>query len=143
MAGSGLTRTVNGFKHVLARATSGYNIARMQDSPGRDEFRGRSHKSTFRSLDDDSMDVTVRGFDEVHAEAVHGGVDIGKMHDTAGNNHLTGTGDNAQMYINDGGSLDLLYELIAFETVKAYWSTGTNTKDLIPPLDFTYDEEFL
>lgn len=143
MAGSGLTRTASGFNHVLARATGGYDIARLEDSPGRDEFRGRSHKSTFLSLDDDALDVTVRAFDEVHAQAVHGGIDIGKMHDTAGDNHLTGTGDNAQMYINSAGSLDLLYEVIAFENVKAYWSTGTDTKDIVPPTDFTYYEEFL
>ncbi len=143
MTGSGLTRTANGFKHVLARATNGYDIARLQDSPGRDEYRGKSHKSTFRSLDDDALDMTVRAFDEVYAESVNGGSDIGKMHDTAGDDHLTGTGDNAQMYINDAGTLDLLYEVVAFDTVKAYWSTGTNTKDIVEPTDFTYYEEFV
>lgn len=143
MTGSGLTRTANGFGHVLARATSGFDIARLQDSPGRDEFRGRGHKSTFRSLQDDSLDMTVRAFDEVYAESVNGGTDIGKMHDTAGDNHLTGTGNNAQMYINDAGTLDLLYEVVGFETVKAYWSTGTDTKEIVPPTDFTYYEVFL
>ena len=47
------------------------------------------------------------------------------------------------MSVDNGGPLDLLYEVIAFETVKAYWSTGTDATDLVPPMDFTYYEEFL
>ena len=47
------------------------------------------------------------------------------------------------MYIDDGGPLDLLYEVIGFATVKAYWTTGTNTTALVSPLDFDYVEEFL
>ncbi|MHB8900228.1 MAG: hypothetical protein ACYC6Y_15875, partial [Thermoguttaceae bacterium] len=143
MAGGGMTRTVSGFAQVLAYATGGTDVAQMDDSPGRDEFRGRSHKSTFRSLDDASMNVTVRAFDEVHARATHGGADIGKMHDTAGNNYLSGTGNHAEMSINDGGPLDLLYEVIAFETVKAYWTTGINSTNLVAPTDYAYFEEFL
>ena len=143
MTGSGLARTATGFDHVLAYSARGYDIARLQDSPGRDEFRGRAHKATFRSIKDTTFDMTVRAFEEVYAESVNGGSDVGKMHDTVGDNHLTGTGDNAQMYINDAGTLDLLYEVIAFDYVKAYWSTGTDTKDIVPPTDFTYYEEFL
>jgi hypothetical protein len=140
MANGVLTYAANGFERVLARSKTGYDIARLQDSPEDDELRGRSHKTTFRSLESSDFELTVRAFEEVHAEAVFGGDDIGKMHDTAGDDHLTATGDNAQMYRNNGGILDLLYQVIAFERVKAYWSTGTNTKDIIPPLDFIYME---
>ncbi len=143
MVGGGLTCTATGFTHVLAHAMSGYDIARLEDSPGRDEFRGRSHKVTLRSLDNDAMDLTARAFDEVYAEAAFGGADIAKLHDTAGDNRLTGTGDNAQMYIDGGGTLDLLYEVIGFATVKAYWTTGANATDLVSPLDFDYVEAFL
>ena len=143
MTGSGLTRTATGFEHVLARAARGYDIARLQDSPARDEFRGRAHKATFRSIKSTAFDMTVRAFEEVHAESVNGGADVGKMHDTVGDNHLTGTGNNAQMYINDTETLDLLYDVIDFAYVKAYWSTGTDTKDIVPPTDFTYYEVFL
>lgn len=143
MVGGGLTCTAAGFTHVLAHGMSGYDIARLEDSPGRDEFRGRSHKVTLRSLDNDAMDLTARAFDEVYAEAAFGGADIAKLHDTAGNNRLTGTGDNAQMYIDGGGTLDLLYEAIGFPTVKAYWTTGADTADLVPPLEYDYLEEFL
>jgi len=137
------TRIATGFDHLIAYASGGYDIARLQDSPGRDEFRGRSHKVTFRSRDDNALDLTVRAFDEVHAEAVHGGDDIGKMHDTLGDDLLTGTGNRASMSIDNGGSLDLLYEVIAFETVKAYWTTGTNTNNITPPIDYNFIEVFL
>ncbi len=140
MTGSGLVRTANGFTEVLARSTAGYDIAQLEDSPGRDEFRGRSHKSIFRSRDDAAMDITVRAFDEVYAEAVNGGADIAKMHDTSGDDYLYGSGDTAQMSAVDGATLDLLYQVTGFETVKAYWSTGTNTKDLVAPIDFVYQE---
>lgn len=128
-----------GFEHVLARSTGAYDVAHLQDSPGDDELRARSHKSTFQSA---QMDLTVRGFDEVHAEAVFGGNDIAKLHDTAGNNHLTASGNIARMWQNDG-VLDLLYEAIAFERVNAYWSTGTNTKDITLPIDFIFREIYL
>lgn len=137
------TRIATGFQHVLAWGSGGYDIARLQDSPGRDEFRGRSHKVTFRSRDDNALDLTVRAFDEVHAEAVHGGDDIGKLHDTLGDDLLTGTGNTAIMSIDNGGSLDLLYEIIAFETVKAYWTTGTNTNNFTLPIDYNFIEVFL
>ncbi len=143
MAGGGVTRTVSGFTQVLAHAAGGYDVARLQDSPGRDEFRGRSHKVTFRSLDDDLLNVTARAFDAVYAEASFGGADIAKLHDTAGDDYLSGTGNVGRLSTVGGGSLDLLYEATAFETVKVYWTTGSHINDLEPPLDYAYYEVFL
>ena len=60
MSGGGLQRTANGFDHVIARATSGYDVARLEDSPGRDEFRGRAHKSTSGVLTTALIDVRAR-----------------------------------------------------------------------------------
>ncbi len=137
MTSATLIRQATGFEEVLGRASSGYDIARLEDSPGDDELRSRSHKSVFRSLDDDALHVTVRAFDEVYAEAVHGGDDIGKMHDTAGDDELSGTGDTARLSWDDAGSLDLLYEMMAFETIKVYWTTGTNTDNTVLPIDYT------
>ena len=139
MANGTIAYQADGFQHVLARSLKNHDVAQLQDSPGNDEFRGRSHKSTFQS---DQMDITVRGFDEVHAQAVFGGNDIAKLHDTAGDDHLAASGNTARMWQN-GGALDLLYEAIAFERVNAYWSTGTNTKDITLPIDFIFREVYL
>ena len=120
------------FDQVIAYSTvGGVDKARFLDTTGTDEFRGRSHKSTFQGP---GVDYTVRKFEEVYAFSSNGGNDIAKFHDTAGDDYLEAhyTEDNATwaaMWAG-GQTQDLLYDVTGFPRVKAYQSEGPDTADL-------------
>ena len=120
----GFDITALAFDEVLARSTTGgYDKASLYDSPGKDVFRGRPHKSTFVGP---GLDFTVRQFEEVHVYAENGGNDIAKMHDTLGDDLLEVADGWAQLSINEG-EMQMLYEAVAFERVKAYHSSGNDS----------------
>ena len=76
-----------------------------------------------------------RKFDEYRFEGKHGGYDRAKLHDTALNDHVYASGNSASLYANPG-ELDLLYEVVDFEWVRLYASTGEDTLEKEEPLDF-------
>ena len=124
--------TAVGFTTIIARAGKGSaDVANFTDVPGEgprvdDVFYFKSHKTELVGQD---VTVTARAFDEVHAEASESGFDVARIYDTTGDDHFEFAGDVARLYRRVGTELDLLYETIGFERVKAYRSEGDDTKD--------------
>ncbi len=81
----------------------------------------RGHKTVLSS---DDVKVTVRAFDEIHATANESGRNVARIYDTVGDDHLEVVGDTARLYRRSGTELDLLYEAIGFEVVKARRDQG-------------------
>ena len=126
-----------GIAQVIAYAMRGNDVAYLLDSPGDDTVRARSHKTMLYDSDTKGKEysITARCFDTVHAQAVNGGFDMAKLHDTAGDDIFEATGDRGSMSI-DGGSADLLYDAEGFETVKIYSSAGSDRKQNAEETDF-------
>ncbi len=121
--------TAIGFGSITVRAGGGENdVARFTDLPDVDDtFYFRSHKAQLISSD---VRVTVRSFDRVHAAAGESGLDVARIYDTPGDEHLEVAGNTARLYRRIGDDLDLLYEAVAFERVKCYRTKGDDTKDV-------------
>ncbi len=124
----GRDHTASGFASLVARgASGGGDVANLTDVPGIDNvFYFRSHKTVLSS---DNVKVTVRLYDEVHATAGGEGYNVARIYDTSGDDLLEVAGDTARLYT--GTQLDLLYEAIGFDRVKAYSSAGgADTTDI-------------
>jgi hypothetical protein len=119
----------SGFRRVEVRAGVGHDVAYLTDTSGDgiDVFYLKSHKSQLVAQD---VNITVRSFDTVYADANQSGVDVARIYDTQGNDHLEVAGDIARLYRRNGNGLELLYETIAIERVKAYRTTGSDTQDI-------------
>ena len=129
MQSTGRNHKAVGFDRVIARAGDGTDdVAYFTDMPGddRDVFYFRSHKT---ELVGSATKITARAFDEVHAEAGQGGFNVARIYDTPADEHFEFIGDTARVYRRIGTELDLLYEVVAFERVKAYRTLGNDTKD--------------
>ena len=122
-----------GFSSVVARAGGGTgDVAHFTDIPGVDGevddiFYFKSHKT---QLVGKEVEITVRAFDEVHATAGETGLDVARIYDTAGDEHLDVAGDAVRCYRRNGTELDLVYEALHFERVKAYSTAGDDTTDI-------------
>ncbi len=126
--------TTEMFERVLTYSTAGGNdIARFYDSDDKEIFWGTSQKAIFSG---DDFEITARKFEKVEATSTPGTGDIAKLRDTEGDDHLVVTDESAKMYSVDGDDMDLLYEAFAFDQVKTYRSTGTDTKDVSDTVDF-------
>ncbi len=144
MTGAGFDVTVSGYDSLIAYASKGTDVARLEDSDDNDTVRARSHKVILwgGSYRDPNYKITARKFDEYHIERKHGGADKAKLHDTVLDDHVDAAGNAAKLYINRDGNLDLLYETIAFEWVKLYGTpdsgqvTNHNTLKKTEPLDY-------
>jgi hypothetical protein len=98
----------------------------------------KAHKSVFTG---DGSEYTVRNFETVRATAdtpnVGGALDVAKLYDSFGDDHFVADGESATVYKN----LDVLYEAIAFDIVKARrYNGGNDTKDTTAA--YAYDLEF-
>ena len=131
-----------GFGSVIARAGGGNaNLAYFTDTPGEgprtdDVFYFKGHKTKLVS---DTVEVTARAFDEVHATASEGGFDVARIYDTPSDDHFEFDGDAARLYRRVGDELELLYEAIAFDRVKAYYDDSTGDDDTRDVLDHTFE----
>ena len=148
--------TVGAFSRVIAYAgNGGTDTAILTDSALKDEFHGKSHKSEMFDIltDGDIYRITARRFDDVcfmatnrEGQNLDGGRDKAKFWDTplsanhSGDDYLEARyDDNDQPWVSlstQKTGLDMLYETIACEWVKAYGSTGTNTLDKAAGVDF-------
>ena len=146
LSGPGYDVRVHGFGRVVADARqAGIDVARLVDSALKDEFHGKPHKSELfdQVTGGDVYKITARGFAEVHAEASNregqqadGGRDKAALWDTARDDLVRASGDQLRFY-QERGELRLLYELLAFETVKVRQSSGGNDRaEQTLPLDF-------
>ena len=153
---SGYDVRVQAFPRVIAYAgKGGSDTATLTDSALKDEFHGKSHKSEMFDMltDGDVYKITARRFNDAYFMATNregqnldGGRDKAKLWDTpqsvnhSGNDYLEAKYDDnneswASLSTQETG-LDMLYEAIAFEWVKAYGSTGENTIDKAAEVDF-------
>ena len=130
---TGRDHTATGFSRVTARAGNGSNdVAYFTDVPAEDArtddvFYFKSHKTHLRGR---NVDIIARAFDEVHATASESGEDVARIYDTAANEHLEVDGDTVRCYRRNDTELDLVYEALGFETVKAYSTNDTDTRDV-------------
>ena len=130
--------TAYGFTQLLAYGRAGgRDTATLTDSAADDEVRFRAHKTEMYDLETkgDVFKLTARAFDEVHAEAVQGGNDKAKLHDTASDDVLEAKGNSARL-LTTRTELELLYDAMAFEFVKAYGTEGSDRADAADELDF-------
>ncbi len=128
LEGTGRDHTASGFDSITVRAGDGYDEAYFTDVPEtNDVFYFKSHKTQLVSGD---IKVTARAFDCVHATADESGFDVARIYDTTGDERLEVSGDTARLYRYNGDELELLYEAVAFERVKAYSTAGDDTTDI-------------
>ncbi len=128
--------TAIGFSSIIARGGSdGGDLASLTDVPDGDNvFYFRSHKTVLSS---ESIKVTVRLYDEVHATASGEGFNVARIYDTSGDDYLEVAGDTAKLYGLSGTELNLLYEASGFDRVKAFSSSGgDDTSDVG---DYSFD----
>ena len=122
MTGGQFSVNVEGFDRLLAYSTNGgSDMANLNDSPGDDTMRARSHKALFWGP---GFDMTLRGWEDVVAHSENGGYDQAKLHDTLGDDVVLSGDDWASLSTLAGGELDLLYAAYGFDVVKAYHSEG-------------------
>lgn len=127
------------------------DVAYFSNSAIKDEFFGYGHKSIMedRMTGGSVYSITARGFSESHVGLNSGSSthqDIAKLYDTTGTERLYAYHDGSDvphvsMY-TDTGALDLLYEVIGWETTSArgYYST-TNTTNItgsVPSLELRF-----
>jgi len=119
--------TARRFDDVLAIASEGFDKARLYDSSGDDLFTGQPGES---SMVGPGVNVTVRGFDRIDAYSTSGGQDEADIYDTAGDDHLEAADDWARIFGPDS-DVQYLYNVLAFEQVRAHGKAGgNNTKDV-------------
>ena len=130
--------TIYGFAQLTAYGKAGgTDTATLTDSAADDEVRFRPHKTEMYDLDTkgDVFTLTARAFDSVHAEAVNGGDDKAKIHDTTSDDLFEAEGNSASLS-SARTELELLYDAVAFEFVKAYGTEGTDRAEAADQLDF-------
>ncbi len=137
--GTGFDVTVSGYDTLAVFASTGVDVARLEDSADDDETRARPHKIVLWGGDDadPTYEILARRFDEYHFEAKNGGYDRAKLHDSALSDRADAAGNTASLSRNDP-ELDLLYEVVAFEWVRLY-ATDNDRHDTLKktdPLDF-------
>ena len=143
LVGNGFDVTVCGYNSLAAFASTGNDIAYLEDSDDDDTTRARPHKITLWGGDDadPTYEILARKFDEYHFEGKHGGYDRAKLHDTVLDDYAHASGNSTSLYTNSDEQ-DLLYKVAAFEWVKVYGTedsdeiTNRNTNNVVEPLDF-------
>jgi hypothetical protein len=142
MTGPGFEVAVSGYDTLIAYASTGNDIAYLEDSDDDDTIRARPHKTMLWGGDNDdpNYQLTARKFDDCHIECKYGGYDKAKLHDTVFDDHVDAAGNTASLYRNREG-MDLLYKVMAFEWVRLYGTPddpveNRNTIQKGDPLDF-------
>ena len=128
--GSGFDVQMHQFPSVVAHGGKGADVARLIDSALDDVLHAKSHKSVLfdRATGGERYQITVRGFQTLHAEAsaVDGGIDKVRLWDTAADDLLELSADGLRLLTP--AQAEALYELFAFEIVKAASPHGQNDK---------------
>jgi hypothetical protein len=130
--------SVSGFPEVCARASNGgFDRADLIDSPLDDTVRARAHKVMMWAGDyaDPLYKLTARTFDDVYLYATEGGFDKAKLHDTVRDDLLLATGDWVRLSTQKD-EVDMLYQAIAFEWVKAYGTEGHDIVEKVAVADW-------
>lgn len=143
LSGQAFNVLAHGFGHVIAYASEGTDTATFVDSALRDEFHAKPWKSELFDIAGDVYTITARRFDNVRAEATNkegtdgnGGLDIAKIWPSAADDLVEASDDWFRFYQQDG-QLELLYEVVAFETVRVRETTDvSDTTDVVVPLAY-------
>ena len=133
---AGYDITVVSFDEVLARASSGYDVATFIGGAGNDYLLHKwlRHDIMVKSPKTEMMDfetkgevykVTARRFNRTTAQDGKDGYDIAKFWDTLEADRFVADGDTAAMYCPD---TELLYDAIAFEKVVFNHVNGGNDR---------------
>jgi len=138
---------VHHFQDVIAYAgQGGHDIANFLPSDRKDEFHGKPNKAEFfdQVTGGELYRIMVRGYDEHHAAGTPDGGDKAKLWDSIHDALLSAVQEGATFSLN-AGSLDRLYEVLAFDMVKANgFNGGTNKRDVADLLnwDLLFDGEW-
>ncbi len=143
LSGLGFDVLAHGFRYVIAYASEGTDTATFVDSGLRDEFHAKPWKSELFDIASDVYTITARRFDSVRAEASNregddggGALDIAKIWPSAADDLVEASDDSFRFYQQDG-QLELLYEVVAFETVRVRETTdASDTTDVVVPLAY-------
>ena len=141
--GDGFDVPAHDFPGVVVHARSGDDVASLTDSVLKDELHMKGHKTEIFDLvtKGDVYKITARKFDRVRAEASEGGFDKAKLWDTTFDDLVEASGDQVT-FSSLQGELETIYEVLAFEWVRARSFYGeNNTSKLTEPLtiDFTLE----
>ena len=136
---------VHGFAQVVAYASEGTDSALFYDSSLKDEFHAKPAKAELfdGATDGEVYRITARRFDSVSAEATNGegtnedgGQDIAKIWPTAADDYFEASEDWFRFYRQDE-QLELIYEVVAFETVRVRETTDENdSSSVAEPLEY-------
>lgn len=131
-----------GFTRVLAYASEGTDSVTFVDSEMKDELHAKPAKAELfdAATNGDVYRITARWFDSLYAVASNtegssgdGGADIAKIWPTASDDFFEATEDWFEFYRDD----ELLYEIVAFETVKVRETTDENDSASVADPDYT------
>jgi cyclophilin family peptidyl-prolyl cis-trans isomerase len=138
--------TAKAFDQVIAYSNVGGNDrVEAHDSAREDVFAAKRHKVEMydRAKQGDQYKITARKFKyrQALADYPDGQEDVAKLFDTDADDvlkaeYLPGGATRATLSTVNDGQADELYEVIAFEIVKGYGTTGSNTRDMAPNVDF-------
>ena len=136
---------VHGFAQVVAYASVGTDAALFYDSSLRDEFHAKPAKAELfdAASDGEEYRITARRFGSVSAEATNtegtnedGGQDIAKIWPTAADDYFEAS-EYWFRFFQEDGQLDLIYEVVAFETVRVRETTDENdSSSVTEPLEY-------
>lgn len=142
LSGEGYEINMFGFAQVLAYASEGTDSVTFVDSEMKDELHAKPAKAELfdAATNGDVYRVTARWFDSLYAVAANtegssgdGGADIAKIWPTASDDFFEATEDWFEFYRDD----ELLYEIVAFETVKVRETTDEGDSATVTDPDYT------
>ncbi|NLS94461.1 MAG: matrixin family metalloprotease [Planctomycetaceae bacterium] len=134
LSGSSYDVQAYGFGQVIAYASRGTDVATLVDSEMKDELQARQHKAQLfdTATNGEVYLIVARGFDSYRVEASSttgseevGGADIAKLWGTSADDVLEAADDWLRLSV-ETDSLEVLYDIIGFETVKVRDTDGEN-----------------
>ena len=139
LVGQSYDVSARGFYNTITWGMGGNDVAIITDSVLDDTVRARPHKVSMWGGDGTAPDyeIVARDFDNVTLLATQGGYDRAKLHDSALDD-LFELGRQLARMSSNLEALNVIYEAIAFEWVKAYSSSGI---DVVSGLEDRHDYE--
>jgi len=132
LSGTGYNNIANGFDTVYGFASTGNDSAIYDGGAGDDLFYGLVTHSLMQAIGQYLTEAI--GFDLSHANIqTQGGNDTALLYDSAGNDTLISSGNQAELSYGGSGVIN---RASAFDAVFAYQSTGSDNETQTPPLSF-------
>jgi hypothetical protein len=125
---TGALANVRGFGEIQAFASQGLDIARLSGTSGDDSFLGRPDHAR---MSGSGYYQWIQSFDQVYAQATAGGTDSALLFDSAGDDLLDISSNQAQLH--DAALTSYLLQVTDFSSVSAYATTGINARKIRSP----------